>query len=322
MALTPPYRASRPLPRPLGDTSRPVIVSVGEILWDLLPGGAAHLGGAPTNVAIHAAALGAESLLVSAVGNDPRGNTAFERLDAAKVDRRAVTRVGGKATGAVQVRLDARGRPSYTIADDVAWDAIPWSSPIQAAVSRAEAICFGTLAQRTKLSLDTIRHAVGATPPRSWRLLDVNLRERFYDPEIIKTSLTLANAVKLNEEELPVVARICALGQGTEQELLRALLGKFALRMAVLTRGPRGALLLTPSSEVDSPAPAVTVVDTVGAGDAFTAALLMELLSGQTLEDAAMKANAAAAYVCTQPGATPTLPPTLSRRAALSDPSP
>jgi fructokinase len=315
VALTPPYRASRPVSRTPAESTKPVIVSVGETLWDLLPGGAAHLGGSPANIAIHAAALGAEAWLVSAVGNDPRGNMAFEKLDAAKVNRQAVTRIGGKATGVVHVHLDAKGRPSYTIADDAAWDAIPWSSTIQAAVSRAEAICFGTLAQRSKPSLDTIRHAVGATPPRSWRLLDVNLRQRFFDSEMIKTSLTLANAVKLNEEELPVVARLCALGQGSEKELLRALLQKFALRMAVLTRGPRGALLLTPSSEVDSPAPEVTVVDTVGAGDAFTAALLMELLHGQTLEDAAMKANAVAAYVCTQQGATPALPAVLSRRA-------
>lgn len=313
MALTPPYRASRPVPRPPGETTKPVIVAVGETLWDLLPGGAAHLGGAPTNIAIHAAALGAEAWLVSAVGNDPRGNMAFEKLDAAKVNRQAVTRIGGKATGVVHVTLDAKGRPSYIIADDAAWDAIPWSSTIQGAVSRAEAICFGTLAQRAKLSQDTIRHAVGATPPRSWRLLDVNLRERFFDSEMIKTSLTLANAVKLNEEELPVVARLCALGQGSEKELMRALVDKFALRMAVLTRGPRGALLRTPSMEVDSPAPPVTVADTVGAGDAFTAALLVELLKGQTLDDAAKKANAVAAYVCTQPGATPALPASLVR---------
>jgi fructokinase len=308
VALTPPYRASRPVPRPPGETTRPVIVSVGETLWDLLPGGAAHLGGAPANLAIHAAALGAEAWLVSAVGNDPRGNMAFDRLDAAKVNRQTVTRVSGKATGVVHVHLDAKGRPSYAIADDAAWDVIPWSSTIESAVRRAEAICFGTLAQRSLLSKDTIRHAVGATPPRSWRLLDVNLRERFFDSEMIKTSLTLANAVKLNEEELPIVARLCALGQGSEKDLLRVLVDRFALRMAVLTRGPRGALLRTPSSEVDSPAPPVTVVDTVGAGDAFTAALLVGLLNGLTLEDAAKQANAVAAYVCSQPGGTPALP--------------
>ncbi len=315
MALTPPYRASRPVPRPPGETTPPVIVTVGECLWDLFPGGSTHFGGAPANVAIHAAALGAEAWLVSAVGNDSRGNMAFDRLDTAKVNRQAVARVNGKATGVVHVTISPKGRPTYTIADDAAWDHIPWASTIQTAVSRAEAICFGTLAQRSRLSRDTVRHAVGATPPRSWRLLDLNLRERFYDSEVIKTSLTLANAVVLNEEELPVVARLCALGAGSEKELVRALVEKFALRLAVLTRGPRGALLRTPSMEVDSPAPPVTVVDTVGAGDAFTAALLVGLLYGQPLEDAARKANAVASFVCTQAGATPTLPPALIRRA-------
>lgn len=312
MALIPPPRASRPVARQ-ADAAPPVIVSVGETLWDVLPSGTAHFGGAAANVAVHAAALGAESWLVSAVGNDSRGNVAMERLDAAKVRRQTVTRVTGRATGAVQVHLDHKGRPSYAIADDAAWDHLAWSSTIEGAVRRAEAICFGTLAQRTKQSLDTVRHAVGATPARAWRLFDVNLRERFYNSEMLRTSLTLSNAVKLNEEELPVVARLCALGVGTDRQHLHALVEKFALRLAVLTRGPAGAMLVTPNTEIESPAPPTEVVDTVGAGDAFSAALLMELLNGNALDAAAARANAVAAYVCSQPGATPALPAHLTR---------
>jgi len=304
----PPFRASRPVARTPSAPVKPIIVGVGEALWDIFPNGTAQFGGAPANVAIHAAALGAETWLVSAVGNDSRGNMAFEKLDAAKVHRETVARVNGKATGVVHVSVDSKGRPSYLIADDAAWDHIPWSSTIDGVVKRAEAICFGTLAQRSRLSRDTVRHAVGATPPRSWRLLDVNLRERFYDSEVIKTSLTLANAVKLNADELPVVARLCALGAGSEPELLRALVDKFALRLAVLTRAERGSLMRTPSIEVETLAPLTTVVDSVGAGDAFTAALLVGLLNGQPLEEVATKANAVAAYVCSQVGATPALP--------------
>lgn len=308
MPATPPYRASRPVPRPAGVPTAPVIVGVGESLWDIFPNGTAQFGGAPANVAIHAAALGAEAWLVSALGNDPRGNMATDRLDAARVHRETVARVSGKSTGVVHVSVDAKGRPSYLIADDAAWDVIPWSSTIDSVVRRAEAICFGTLAQRSRLSRDTVRHAVGATPPRSWRLLDVNLRERFFDSEVLKTSLTLANAVKLNDEELPVVARLCALGAGSERELLRAFVDRFALRLAVLTRGERGSLMRTPTMEVESLAPPTKVVDSVGAGDAFTAALLVGLLNGQSLEEVATRANWLAAYVCSQPGATPVLP--------------
>jgi len=286
-----------------------MIVAVGESLWDQLPGGSTAFGGAPANVAIHAAALGAEAWLVSAVGNDARGNMAFERLDVAGVNRTAVTRVGGRPTGAVQVGIEPRGRLSYSVATETAWDAIPWSATIEGAVRRAEAICFGTLAQRSQLTKDTIRHAVGATQPRSWRLLDVNLREKFFDAEIIKTSLTLANAVKLNEEELPIVAKYCALGAGTEAAQLSALVDKFALRLAVLTRGERGSLMRTPSIEVETGAPQTVVVDTIGAGDAFTAALLVGMLNGLPLDVVAVKANTVAAYVCSQPGATPALPP-------------
>lgn len=287
---------------------RPVIVSVGELLWDRFPK-EAQLSGASTNVAIHAAGLGAESWLVSAVGNDSLGNMAYNRLDAAGVRRGTVPQLLTHPTGTVLMKLDSKGQLKYDFADNVAWDAMAWSPTIERVVKRAEALTFGTLAQRSQKSRDTVRHAAGATQPRTWRLFDVNLRQSFYDSETIRTSLTLANAVKMNERELPEVARRCGVRGTTESELLLGLCEKFALRLAVLTRGVRGALLRSHTLSVEVSSPPTEVVDMVGSGEAFTAALLVALLDGMSLDQAGTKACALAAYVRSQPEATPPIPP-------------
>lgn len=288
--------------------ARPVIVSVGEILWDRFPK-EAQLSGAPANVAIHAAALGAESWLVSAVGNDSLGNMAYSRLDEAGVHRATVPQILSRKTGTVLMRPDAKGMAKYDFAEDAAWDHMPWTPAIEKAVKRAEALAFGTLAQRSQLSRDTVRHAAGATPPRAWRLFDVNLRQRFYDGETIRTSLTLANAVKMNEQELPEVARLAGVQGTSDSDVLLALCEKFALRLAVLTRGTRGALLRSHTLSVEVSAPEMPVVDFVGAGEAFTAALLVGLVEGLSLDQVGTKACALAAYVRSQPQATPRIPP-------------
>lgn len=287
---------------------RPVIVSVGEILWDRFPE-EAQLSGAPTNVAIHAAALGAESWLVSAVGNDSLGNMALSRLDAAGVYRDTVPQLLSRPTGTVLMKLDAKGAMKYDFAENVAWDHLAWSPRVDQVVKRAEALTFGTLAQRSQTSRDTVRHAAGATSPRAWRLFDVNLRQNYYDSETIRTSLTLANAVKLNERELPEVARRTGVRGATDSDLLLALCDKFALRLAVLTRGTRGALLRSQTLSVEVSSPQTEVVDFVGSGEAFTAALLMGLLEGLSLDQVGTKACALAAYVRSQPRATPEIPP-------------
>ncbi|MCE9601500.1 MAG: carbohydrate kinase [Gemmatimonadetes bacterium] len=287
---------------------RPVIVSVGEIMWDRFPE-EAQLSGAPTNVAIHAAALGAESWLVSAVGNDSLGNMALGRLDAAGVHRETVAQDRSHPTGTVLMKLDSKGTLKYDFAANVAWDHMVWSPRIDQVVKRAEALTFGTLSQRSQMSRDTVRHAAGATSPRAWRLFDVNLRQSFYDSETIRTSLTLANAVKLNEHELPEVARRCGVKGATDSDVLLALCDKFALRLAVLTRGTRGALLRSHTLSVEVSAPQAEVVDFVGSGEAFTAALLVGLLEGLSLDQVGTKACALAAYVRSQPRATPEIPP-------------
>lgn len=288
--------------------ARPVIVSVGEILWDRFPQ-EAQLSGAPATVAIHAAGLGAESWLVSAVGNDSLGNMALSRLDAAGVRRDTVPQILSHPTGTVLMKPDAKGIRKYDFAEDVAWDYMAWSPKIEQVVKRAEALTFGTLAQRSQQSRDTVRHAAGATPPRAWRLLDVNLRQHFYDSETIRTSLTLANAVKMNERELPEVARRCGVHGATDSDVLLALCDKFALRLAVLTRGTRGALLRSHTLAVEVSSPEMEVVDFVGSGEAFTAALLMGLLEGLSLDQVGTRACALAAYVRAQPSATPGIPP-------------
>lgn len=289
---------------------QPVLAGLGEALWDLLPNGE-HFGGAPANVALHAAALGAEAWLVSAVGPDARGDAALARLDGAGVRRATVARLADRPTGVVRVSLDAAGHPVYDIAAASAWDYVPWSAAVQRLAQRAAAIAFGSLAQRSPVSRATIRRALAATRPSAWRLFDVNLRQSYYDAGVLTASLELANAVKLNEEELPVVARLCGLNEAPPLDQLRALCDRFGLRLAALTRGSCGALLVTPTEVRESAAPPTVVADTVGAGDAFTAALLVGVLAGRPLDEVSRRANALAAYVCSQPGATPPIPEAL-----------
>jgi fructokinase len=281
------------------------------VLWDVFPDGD-HFGGAPANVAVHAAGLGAEAWMISAVGMDIRGEEALQRLAGFGVDCGAVARLADHPTGVVRVRVDAAGLPSYDIAAGSAWDCVPWSAAVARAAQRADAICFGTLAQRSPVSRATIRRAVSATRESAWRLFDVNLRQSYYDADVLIESLNLANAVKLNEDELPVVARLCGLESATTVELLRALSERFDLRLAALTRGICGSLLVASDGVWESSAPRTEVADTVGAGDAFAAALLVGILAGRSLDEASRRANAVAAYVCSQPGATPPLPFDLS----------
>jgi fructokinase len=280
------------------------------VLWDLFPDGD-HFGGAPTNVVVHAAALGAEAALISAVGHDARGDAALAHLAAAGVDSSAVARLPDHPTGVVHVRVNPAGLPSYEIADGSAWDYLRWTAFVERAAHRADAICFGTLAQRAPVARATIRRAVAATREEAWRLFDVNLRQTYYNASLLTASLELANAVKLNEEELPVVARLCGLGSAMPVDLLRRLCQRFGLRLAALTRGPGGSLVVGADGAWDARAPRTEVIDTVGAGDAFTAALLVGILAGRPVEEANERANAVAAHVCSQPGATPAIPQAL-----------
>ena len=288
-------------------SARPVIAGIGEVLWDVYPD-AAHFGGAPANFACHAASLGAESWVVSAVGADELGDRAADTLRARGVECRHVSRDALHATGRVLVTLDGESRASYEFAADTAWDHLAWSDDLAALAGRCDAVCFGTLGQRSSVSRETIRRFVEATPRTALRVFDVNLRQRFYDAETIQASLQIASALKLNDEELPIVAEMCGIRATTPREILIALSARYELRLAALTRGPRGSLLLAGGEEDECIAPPTTVVDTVGAGDAFTATLVAGFLRGVPLPVLNSRANSVASFVCSQKGATPPLP--------------
>ncbi len=287
--------------------AEPRIVAIGEVLWDVYPE-RAHLGGAPANVLCHAATLGADAWLVSAVGADALGDSALEALEARGVHCDCVRRDAAHSSGQVRVMLDPDGVPQYEITADAAWDHIRWSGGLTSLAEHSDAICFGSLGQRASTSRATIRRFVESAPATSLRMFDVNLRLGFHDAAVLDASLRLASAVKLNDEELPVVANACGIADGTSRDMLRAMMERYHLRLAALTRGACGALLLDQEGEDDCAAPECAATDTVGAGDAFTATLMMGVLRGLPLGPVNRHANAVAAWVSSQPGATPVIP--------------
>lgn len=279
------------------------VVCVGEVLWDVFPDGP-RFGGAPANVACHVVGLGGRAEMVSAVGGDELGRRAIARLATRGVGTAHVQRHAARPTGTVTVSLDDAGRASYSFAADPAWGAIAWADGLDRLA--ADAVCFGTLAQHG-VSRETIRRLVAATPPAALRVLDVNLRPPFVTDGVVLESLRLANVVKLSDDELPAVAETCCLS-GTDAEVLGALAGRFDLRAVALSRGAAGAALLQDGEWHDRAGEAVDVIDTVGAGDAFTAALTVGLLRGDSAAATLRRACRVAAFVCTQAGATPPLP--------------
>jgi len=291
--------------------ARPVVVGLGEVLWDVYPD-EAHFGGAPANFACHSASLGADAWMVSAVGIDDLGDRALNSLRQRNVQCETVSRDPVHRTGQVSVTLDTNGQASYEFAADTAWDHLAWSEQLTSLADSCRAVCFGTLAQRSPISRQTIRRFVNATPASALQVFDVNLRQRFYDADVIKDSLAIAKVLKLNEEELPIVTNLCGITASDREDALRQLVDRYELRLAALTCGLRGALLLRGNELSWCAAPPTEVVDTVGAGDAFTAALVMDFMRGLSLAQMNEHANAVASFVCSHPGATAALPPALS----------
>jgi fructokinase len=290
-------------------TARIRVVGLGEVLWDILPDGTRHLGGAPMNVAVHAQALGSIASVISAVGDDDLGREALALLRQTHgLDAQAVEVLAGRPTGAVDVRLKD-GQPTYEFRADVAWDFLSATAAAMDRARTADAIVFGTLAQRNPVSRRAIHDLVAATTANCLRVFDVNLRPPFYSDEIIRGSLETASLLKLNDNELPIV--LAALGIDQHGEWKKSLFDQRPqLGLIALTRGERGSTLYA-RERTDGhslPARKVTVKDTVGAGDAFTAALVAGLLRRRPLEVVHEQAVAAAAFVCSQAGATPRLP--------------
>jgi fructokinase len=290
---------------------RLTVVGLGEILWDLLPAGR-QLGGAPANFAYHAQALGGAGVVVSCVGADDAGREILRRLEKRGLATRYIATDPDHPTGTVSVALDVRGNPDFTIHEGVAWDFLPRAPELLELAARADAVCYGSLAQRSSVTRETIRAFLEATRPECLRVFDVNLRQRFFSEGIVRASLDRADVLKLNEEELPVVAELLGV-EGTETEMLDVLLDRFSLRAVALTRGERGSLLRRPGETAEHPGfQREEIADTVGAGDAFTAAMVMGLLQERDLWAVCEGANRLAAYVCSQPGAMPAVPPELT----------
>lgn len=285
-----------------------LIVGLGETLWDIFPDGP-RLGGAPLNFACSCAELGqshAQVFLASSVGNDELGDRALDLLKQHGVSI-SHTQTDSHPTGQVLVQLDDAGVASYRFAENSAWDHLSWNSQLENLAADCDAVCFGTLGQRSQQSRDMIHRFVAATSDDSLCILDVNLRAPFFDDDVIRESLVLANVLKLNDDELPLLARLIG-ATGTQVEMMQQLAVAFQLRCVALTRGSSGAILVCGDTVSDLNGEAVEVADTVGAGDAFTAAMTLGLLTNRTASDVNRHAIAVAAYVCSQSGATMRFP--------------
>ena len=299
-----------------------VVVGLGELLWDLLPDGKKP-GGAPANFAYHARALGDEGLPVSRIGADPLGDQMRAAMQRLELPSRYVQVDPRQPTGTVRVQLDAGGVPTFTITPDVAWDGLEWDAALAELAARTDAVCFGSLAQRSPGSRATIRAFLAGTRPGALRVFDVNLRQSWWSPEVLRESLGRASIAKLNETELPVALealdihvpdlhvrdlQVQGLPAGGLAEGCRALREAFGLTLVCLTLGAEGSLLCTASETLRSPGVKVEVADTVGAGDGFTAVLCHHWLRGASLARTAEAANRYGAWVASQVGPTPSVP--------------
>lgn len=286
------------------------IVGIGEALWDCLPEGR-KIGGAPANFAFHAGQFGFQSLAVSAIGNDELGDEILEELNQRNLCH-LLERVDFP-TGTVQVALDEKGIPCYDILEGVAWDNIPYSEKLNEIARNCQVVCFGSLAQRNEVSRETINRFIDAMPESegSLKVFDINLRQNFYDEEIITSSLKKCNVLKLNDEELVIVSRMFGYPELSQSEACRRILDAYGLRMLILTCGTDGSYVFTAGETSFHPTPKVEVADTVGAGDSFTGSFIASILKGKSILEAHRRAVEVSAYVCTQNGAMPILPDVL-----------
>lgn len=292
------------------------IAGLGEILWDCFPEGH-RLGGAPTNFACHCDQLGANAFPISSVGNDNLGRETLNELSQRDIDATYITQTLNHPTSRVLVTLNEFGKPNYEIIKNVAWDHLTLTPELKSLAPSLDAVCFGSLSQRSHESRSTIQAFLKLMPENSLKIFDVNLRNPYYTKEVIIESLQLASILKLSDDELPILARYFNLA-GTPTEQLHILRKQFRLRLIAYTQGAKGSTLLTKTVIDESPAVKTEVVDSVGAGDSYTAALCVGLLNGWELKRVNSYANEIAAYVCAQKGATPVLPIELKRKEVYS----
>jgi len=281
------------------------VVGLGEVLWDLLPSGK-QLGGAPANFAYITNLLGDAGIPASRVGIDPLGEEAIQKLEQLDLSATWVQRDATYPTGTVKVEISAGGQPGFDILEPVAWDFLEWTPAWQQLAQEADAVCFGSLAQRSSQSRSTIRSFLQATRPEAVRIFDVNLRQNFFTAQILSDSMKLASIVKLNHEELPRIMSLLALNHAGEKASAYSLLSTYDLKLVCITRGNSGSLLTSPDEFSEHPGFQVKIADTVGAGDAFTATLVHGYLRRIPLPQLNETANRVGAWVASQTGATPT----------------
>lgn len=282
-----------------------VIVGLGEALWDCLPDGK-KLGGAPANFAYHTGQFGLNTLAVSALGEDSLGTETLEELKNKGINY--LMPLVDYPTGSVQVELDNAGVPTYDIKEGVAWDNIPFTTELEEVAKNCSCVCFGSLAQRSSVSRQTIQKFIEATPESCLKIFDINLRQNFYTKDIICNSLKQANILKINDEELITIGRLFGYPGLDIENKCWLLLGKYNLDMLVLTCGVNGSYVFAPNLLSFRETPKVEVADTVGAGDSFTGTFAAAILNGIAIPEAHQLAVEASAFVCTQHGAMPKFP--------------
>ncbi len=293
-------------------TNQMVIVGLGEVLWDMLPDGK-KIGGAPANFAYHMSQCDFPTYLVSAVGNDELGEQIRTTLSEAGLN--VLLPVVEQPTGTVDVELDSEGIPQYTIRENVAWDNIPFTPEVEALAKRTATVCFGTLAQRGEQSRKSIEAFIAAMPEEGVKVCDMNLRGNYYSKEVIEWSMRVSDVVKVNKEELVEICRVLGVEYTDQHLVARDFIDEYKLEMFIVTCGTEGSFVYCDDESATClPTPAVEVVDTVGAGDAFTAIFVAGMLGGLEVRWAHMLAVEAAAYVCTQAGAMPILPDDIKER--------
>lgn len=280
--------------------SQPIVVGIGEILWDMLPGGK-RAGGAPINFVYHAAKMGAKGYAISAVGNDELGREILQELQKNNISHYITT--NQYATGRVEVELND-GIPAYKIIENVAWDYIPVSEDAAAIIRKADAVCYGTLALRSPQSCNSVKKLLSYAPPSAIKFFDINLRGHYYSQKLIDELLQITTVFKINDDEIGIVRNLFGLS-GNDEEICHWFINHYKLDYLIFTAGEKYSIIYTSDAKSYLPTPKVNVVDTVGAGDAFSGAFIYDILTGKSMEQAHADAVRISAYVCTRPGAWP-----------------
>jgi fructokinase len=282
----------------------PLMVGLGEVLWDHLPSGKV-LGGAPANFAYMTRVFGNRGIVASRIGDDEPGRQLCQAMRALGLSTSHLQQDGLRETGSAEVSVDATGLPTFTIKEFVAWDFLQWTPDWEQLSKQADVVCFGSLAQRSRCSADTVDRFLQNTRKDALRIFDVNLRQSFYSADILRSSFRHANIAKLTNQELVHVSSLLGMDRSDEENLAKRLFREFELDLVCVTRGARGSLLISQTEIVEHTGVSATVVDTVGAGDAFAACLAHYLVRGRPLSEINESANRFASWVATQMGATP-----------------